>query len=279
MKKYISFFLSIGLLITLPVVTKGPFQYFKRPCTSWGYNSFSNVFQGNKTLQGHSIFNHTMYSSSLLVGTSLMGIAAYLKGQNVDEPHNTIEIKKQKTVTENTDLMASPTISVPCLQVNKPSGPFRQFIQKEKAKKSVSRKGYKYRTQEKINKKIFVTSKALSSCDDDVKIPNNSKYDVTKKLKVINGKKTKTVAELECEVTDIQNSCKARIYWVETDKKHRGKGYATFLLNSIEKNMKEAGCESLELEAVPKAVSLYARNGYKIVGKDDNLTLMRHELY
>ena len=62
---------------------------------------------------------------------------------------------------------------------------------------------------------------------------------------------------------------------------NRGKGYASHVLRSIEKDARQAGCSNIELKSMPLAIKLYERHGFTVVGpksKYNDLTPMRKEL-
>lgn len=54
----------------------------------------------------------------------------------------------------------------------------------------------------------------------------------------------------------------AYVDWIEIDKKQRGKGYATDVLNSLLETAKDSGYSKVELNAVKKARPLYERVGF-----------------
>ena len=154
------------------------------------------------------------------------------------------------------------------------SFPYKNFVKKEQSKfGSFTSKGYI--KQEPITKDIILETVVTVTREPYY-------YTMLKTLKdVASEDKLDFVSAALSRVTDQECGCEVFIQWLNTPlDENRGKGYATILLQSIEKDAREAGCSKLVLKSVPLAKKLYERHNFITVGPidDSDLTLMYKEL-
>lgn len=86
---------------------------------------------------------------------------------------------------------------------------------------------------------------------------------------------SKNGASLSSVQFAIDYECKiAYILDIRTHKRHRGKGYATYILNYTKKYLKEKGIKSIELDDMSdnawKDNNLYINTGFKYIDEYPN---------
>ncbi len=94
-----------------------------------------------------------------------------------------------------------------------------------------------------------------------------SKIICAEKNMLFSMKRKEQIAFVSYRVTDKmfpKKSCECYISQLETNKDCRMQGYATLLLQAIEKEAREAGCSRIKLTAVQSAIPFYEKRGFKV---------------